>query len=144
MMKVLFFCAVFLVISTASADCGSKPDTLFSCKTKNGKRIELCIDQQNVRYTYGYPKKPPELSLSVPKEKISVEESGHRWREYAVAVSNGKTIYKVYSAYDTHSSKLSHEAGVQVTLPNGSVTTVYCAQGNVANNLQEFYLKSPR
>lgn len=145
MTKTIFACtAALLISSNAWAECGSARDTWFSCMTKKGKLIELCNEKTKIRYTFGFPNRPPEISLSVAKDGASTSQpdGNGRWWSYAVDIPNGSTIYSVFWGYDRITENHDVEAGVHVTLPNGKSTTVYCASNSeITNNLEDVDLK---
>lgn len=109
---------------------------LFSCATKNGKRIELTDAGKTIDYSFGKVGKP-DLALRVPRASATTYQwkGIGRYVNYEVNVPNGDTVYSVYSSLDK--IEQTWTGGVRVTVKGREVADVKCLES--AKNIDQLY-----
>lgn len=122
----------------AFAKCAAGQPTIFSCSTAKGKTIEVCDAGKTITYTFGSPQAKPEISLNVPRDKVTTFQwSGiGRYLSYAVDIPNGTTTYSVFHGIDRIIKEHAIEAGVNVLVDGKLLATVRCSSKNIVNNLE--------
>ncbi len=124
--------AAGLAFSTLShAACDKGATTVFSCVSKQGKRIQVCDAGKVIAYSFGHPNAKPEIVVLAPREQAST----YQWRgvgraiHYSIEVPNGDTTYRVFWSLDRLSETHRIDAGVEVEVGRKHVATVQCAEG---------------
>ncbi|HMS26253.1 MAG TPA: hypothetical protein PKC80_02640 [Burkholderiaceae bacterium] len=131
-----------LFAPNAIAKCASGKPTLFSCSTAKGKTIEVCDAGKMITYTFGSPQAKPEISLNVPRNKVTTFQWNGigRYLSYAVDIpndtANSKTTYSVFHGMDRITKEHAVEAGVNVLVDGKLLATVRCSGKNIINNLE--------
>ena len=146
MKKAALLATVFAITPlTAQAACQSEQQTLFSCMTAKGKRIQLCDQQQTLEYSFGKPSLKPEIVVQVPRSAATTSQwqGVGRWMSYSVGIPNGKTVYSVFWGVDRLSDEHGVEAGVNVEVEGKHVATVKCGEGStIIQNMEGIDLKA--
>lgn len=145
MKKTALLTALFLLSPlTVQAACQSEQQTLFSCTTAKGKRIQLCDQQQFLEYSFGKPSLKPEIVVQVPRSAASTSQwpGVGRWMSYSVEIPNGKTVYSVFWGVDRLSDEHGIEAGVNVEVDGKHAATVKCGdESKIIQNMEGIDLK---
>lgn len=126
------------------AACPSGAETLFFCNTqKANKQIELCDAGKTVNYSFGKKGQKPELAIAVPRSAASTFQwqGIGRWMSYSVNVPNANYVYNVFWGVDRLEEKHPIEAGVNVEKNGELLTTIYCKEKGLINNLEGVDLK---
>ncbi|TIC82044.1 hypothetical protein [Crenobacter intestini] len=115
----------------AGATCLHGEETVFACRTVQGKRIEVCDAGRTLSYAFGRPGQRPEIVLRVPRAAASTWQwqGVGRYLSYAVNLPNGNTEYSVFWGMDRLSDGHEVEAGVHVSIDGRPAATVRCAPG---------------
>lgn len=146
MTKAALFTAILLLSPiTVLAACQSEQQTLFSCMTAKGKRIQLCDQQQTLEYSFGKPSLKPEIVVQVPRSAASTSQwpGVGRWMSYSVEIPNGKTVYSVFWGVDRLSEEHGIEAGVNVEVNGKHAATVKCGEeSTIIQNMEGVDLKA--
>lgn len=131
--KVPLVFSLMLLCSSAFAN-----NTIFECKTDNGKSISVSQIGDEYEYTFGYLKKKPELSFrnkSNDVEKITPDDGDYSgsFLNTSLKMNNGAYAYEVYQSVDRtnpdDSDPLSrNESGVHVYKNSKHIATVLCAK----------------
>lgn len=135
----------YFLASSVLAACPSSSDTLFFCKTqKQHKQIELCDTGKTINYSFGKKGQKPELAMAVPRAEASTFQwqGIGRWMSYSVNVPNNGYVYNVFWAVDRLDDKHTIEAGVNVEKNGNLLTTIYCQEKGLINNLEGVDLKA--
>lgn len=135
----------FLFTNLALAACPSGSETLFFCNTKKAnKRIEVCDAGKTISYSFGKKGQKPELAISVPRSAASTYQwqGIGRYISYAVNIPNGAYNYNVFWGVDRLTEEHAVEAGVNVEKKGELLTTVYCQEKGLINNLEGVKLKA--
>lgn len=119
------------------AACPPK-NVIFSCQTEKGKFIEICDNKSTISYSFGVSNQPPEINVSVKRNKARTYQWNGMgsWMSYTVSIPNGKTTYSVFWGVDRNDENHPVEAGVQVNIADKTVATVKCAQDKITNNIE--------
>lgn len=136
--------AVTLSSQAALAACPANSKTLFFCNTqKANKQIELCDAGKTINYSFGKKGQKPELSIAVPRAEASTFQwqGIGRYISYAVNVPNGDYNYNVFWGVDRLTEEHAIEAGVNVEKKGELLTTIYCQEKGMINNLEGVKLK---
>lgn len=136
--------SLFLANSVLAA-CPSGSETLFFCNTaKLNKQIEVCDAGKTISYSFGKKGKKPELAIAVPRSQASTFQwqGIGRWMSYSVNIPNGAYNYNVFWGVDRLDDKHPIEAGVNVEKSGELVTTIYCQEKGLVNNLEGVDLKA--
>lgn len=147
-MKVLVFgisVGSLLMANLALAACPSGSETLFFCNTKKvNKQIEVCDAGKTISYSFGKKGQKPELAISVPRSQASTWQwqGIGRYISYAVNIPNGDYNYNVFWGVDRLTEEHAVEAGVNVEKKGELLTTVYCQEKGLINNLEGVKLKA--
>ncbi len=72
--------------------CAASEETIFSCTTKTGKQLAVCVGDEGAQYRFG--KDTPELMLSGGRWASAAYSGGG---EAQIAFDNGDTRYIVFS-----------------------------------------------
>jgi len=134
-----------LLSNLALAACPSGAKTLFFCKTKTAnKQIELCDAGKTISYSFGKKGQKPELAIAVPRAQASTFQwqGIGRYMSYAVNIPNGDFNYNVFWGVDRLTDEHAIEAGVNVEKKGELLTTVYCQENGLVNNLEGVKLKA--
>ena len=146
MTKAALLPAILLILPlSAQAACQSAQQTLFSCMTATGKRIQLCDQQQFLEYSFGKPSLKPEIVVQVPRSAASTSQwpGVGRWMSYSVEIPNGKTVYSVFWGVDRLSEEHGIEAGVNVEVNGKHAATVKCGEeSTIIQNMEGVDLKA--
>lgn len=146
MTKAALLTAILLISPiTVQAACQSEQQTLFSCMTAKGKRIQLCDQQQTLEYSFGKPSLKPEIVVQAPRSVASTSQwpGVGRWMSYTVEIPNGKTVYSVFWGVDRLSEEQGIEAGVNVEVEGKHVATVKCGEkSKIIQNIEGIDLKA--
>lgn len=98
----LFTAMAFFTVSGMShaKDCAGK--TVFSCKTKNNKIIQVCKKGNHYIYHYGRAGKKPELRLKRSSEQVIKTPWNGFGSHYhqSIGFKNGNVVYSVFSQYE--------------------------------------------
>lgn len=146
-MKVLVFgisVGSLLMANLALAACPSGSETLFFCNTKKAnKQIEVCDAGKTISYSFGKKGQKPELAISVPRSQASTWQwqGIGRYISYAVNIPNGDYNYNVFWGVDRLTEEHAVEAGVNVEKKGKLLTTIYCQEKGLINNLEGVKLK---
>ena len=133
-----------LLSQMALATCLSGAETLFFCNTqKANKQIELCDAGKTINYSFGKKGQKPELAIAVPRSAASTFQwqGIGRWMSYSVNVPNAEHVYNVFWGVDRLEEKHPIEAGVNVEKNGELLTTIYCKEKGLINNLEGVDLK---
>ena len=146
-MKKAALLATILVISpfTVQAACKNEQQTIFSCMTAKGKRIQLCDQQQTLEYSFGKASLKPEIVVQVPRSAATTTQwqGVGRWMSYSVEIPNGKTVYSVFWGVDRLSEEHGIEAGVNVEVNGKHAATVKCGEeSTIIQNMEGVDLKA--
>ncbi|MBK7026650.1 MAG: hypothetical protein IPH40_06920 [Polaromonas sp.] len=116
----------------------SWPANDFFCSTAKGKTIEVCDAGKTITYTFGSPQAKPEISLNVPRDKVTTFQWNGigRYLSYAVDIPNGTTTYSVFHGMDRITKEHAIEAGVNVLVDGKLLATVRRSGRNIVNNLE--------
>lgn len=124
--------------TTVMAACPSLDTTVFSCKTSNGKQVDICDAGKNLSYSFGKPGKP-ELAFSLPKSKaykyLWDGMTTSEWNE--VYIPRGNTTYVAYQAF--HRKERRSEHGLNVFINQKQVANIRCAS-NIQENIESINL----
>lgn len=134
-----------LLSNLAVAACPSGSETLFFCHTKKAnKQIEVCDAGKTISYSFGKKGQKPELAISVPRSQASTFQwqGIGRYISYAVNIPNGDYNYNVFWGVDRLTDEHAVEAGVNVEKKGELLTTVYCQEKGLINNLEGVKLKA--
>lgn len=134
-----------LFTNLALAACPSASKTLFFCNTqKANKQIEVCDAGKTISYSFGKKGQKPELAISVPRSQASTYQwqGIGRYISYAVNIPNGDYNYNVFWGVDRITEEHAVEAGVNVEKKGELLTTVYCQEKGLINNLEGVNLKA--
>ena len=120
----------------------AKNGMLFHCVTKNNKEIFLSDRGEFIDYSYGFRGRAPELSLSVPREKVTTFQwkGFGRWITYSITIPNGETKYTVFTSLDRVSDAHDSEAGVFATVGDNEVARILC-KDMITSNMMDVDLK---
>ncbi len=135
----------FLFTNLVFAACPSGSKTLFFCNTqKANKQIEVCDTGKTISYSFGKKGQKPELAISVPRSQASTYQwqGIGRYISYAVDIPNGDYNYNVFWSVDRITEEHAVEAGVNVEKKDKLLTTVYCQEKGLINNLEGVKLKA--
>ena len=104
--------------------------TLFSCKTRSGKKVLVCDAGKTLHYSFGKPDQKPELFLSVPRgnARTSQWRGLGRWIYYSVTIPNGNTSYSVFTSLDRMSDSHEFDAGLSVTVGDEEIARIDCME----------------
>lgn len=130
---------------TVQAACQSAQQTIFSCRTAKGKRIQLCDQQQTLEYSFGKSSLKPEIVVQVPRSAATTSQwqGVGRWMSYTVEIPNGKTVYSVFWGVDRLSDEHGIEAGVNVEVNGKHAATVKCGEeSTIIQNMEGIDLKA--
>lgn len=133
-----------LFSNLALAACPSGSETLFFCKTKKiNKQIEVCDAGKTINYSFGKKGQKPELAISVPRSQASTFQwqGIGRYMSYAVNIPNSDYNYNVFWGVDRLTEEHAVEAGVNVEKKGELLTTIYCQEKGLINNLEGVKLK---
>lgn len=76
--------------------CVQGEELVFVCTTTKGKRVQVCETRTDFSYSYGKPGVKPELSLRVPRNKVSYDNSqGASGYSVVLGIPNGQYTYSV-------------------------------------------------
>ena len=146
MTKAALLTAILLISPlSAQAACQSEQQTLFSCMTAKGKRIQLCDQQQTLEYSFGKPSLKPEIVVQVPRSAATTSQwqGVGRWMSYSVEMPNGTTVYSVFWGVDRLSDEHGIEAGVHVEVNGKHAATVKCGENSkIIQNMEGIDLKA--
>ncbi|MFZ1387483.1 MAG: hypothetical protein WBP46_12925 [Thiolinea sp.] len=134
-----------LVLTSAVVACPNNSETLFFCDTQKGnKQIEVCDAGKTISYSFGKKGQRPELALAVPRAEASTYQwqGIGRWMSYSVNIPNAEHVYTVFWGVDRLEEKHPIEAGVNVEKNGKLLTTVYCKEKGLINNLEGVDLKA--
>ena len=91
-MKIILIAALLLPLPALACGAGEKP--VFSCTTTKGKEIKVCQAPTAIKYSFGKPGQPPELTLSESNKTFLYEVDGGSASEYQTfTFKNGNTHY---------------------------------------------------
>lgn len=100
-MKTLF--ALIAFTNPAWALCNPDERTFLTCEFPNGKYVEVCMNDEYVRYRFGRLGQSPELHLARSygdgAEAVPWNGVGRAIWE-AVRLTNGDITYEVYGGFD--------------------------------------------
>lgn len=133
-----------LLTNAVWAACPRGAETLFFCNTqKANKQIELCDAGKTINYSFGKKGQKPELAIAVPRSAASTFQwqGIGRWMSYSVNVPNAEHVYNVFWGVDRLEEKHPIEAGVNVEKNGELLTTIYCKEKGLINNLEGVDLK---
>ena len=136
---------VYLFSTQLHAKCVKDSQTLFFCKIqKSGKLLEVCDAGKTIQYSFGKPRKKPELSLALPRNKVSTYQWAGvgRYEHYSVMIPNGDTTYTVFWGVDKLAEGFPEEAGVTVEIKGREVARILCVNKTVVHKLIDVNLKS--
>lgn len=136
--------ACLLMTNIAWAACPSGSETLFFCNTQKGnKQLEVCDAGKTISYSFGKKGQKPELAIAVPRAKASTWQwqGIGRWMSYSVNIPNGAYNYNVFWGVDRLTEEHKVEAGVNVEKNGKLLTTLYCQEKGLINNLEGVDLK---
>lgn len=137
--------ASLLLSNMALAACPSGTETLFFCNTQKAKKqIELCDAGKTINYSFGKKGQKPELAIAVPRSAASTFQwqGIGRWMSYSVNVPNANYVYNVFWGVDRLEEKHPIEVGVNVEKNGELLTTIYCQEKGLINNLEGVDLKA--
>lgn len=125
-MKKLIVVLALLSSGSAFATCPNSSKTVFQCTTNNNKVVQVCDAGKTIKYAFGKTNASPELTLSVPRNKVTTYQWDGigRYINYTVNIPNGKTIYQVSHSLDKHTQEES--AGISVTSNGKSLAEIPC------------------
>lgn len=141
---IAIFTWLFLITPLALADC-SLNQTLFSCLTKKGKKIEVCNLGSTIRYSFGKLKAKPEIVVTIPMSQVSATScyACGRYISSTVDIPNGNTIYSVYWGADKLDTDAPSSGGVSISINNEDKGSISCASAPVTNNTEGIKFKDP-
>lgn len=132
-----------LTSSSAFALCPVVRDTIFSCTFQNGATsVEICLDYDEVTYTYGPTGGPAELYLSQSLARIDYYPwpgaSATIWEE--VVFYNGDVAYAVHGATEriftedeTADAIIIETGGITVTEADQTLAILECDAESVGH-----------
>lgn len=130
--------------SQLQAKCNKNSKVLFSCKIqKSGKHLEVCDAGKTITYSFGKNHRKPELSLAVPRNKVSTYQWAGigRYENYSVIIPNGNATYSVFWGVDKLAKNFPEDAGVAVEIKGEEVAKILCINKTVEHNLIDVDLK---
>ena len=137
-MKIILIAALLLPLPALACGAGEKP--VFSCTTTKGKEIKVCQAPTAIKYSFGKPGQPPELTLSESNKTFLYEVDGGSASEYQTfTFKNGKTHYVLNNLSNFSKIGLngeieiqgSEEASLEVTQGGKSLATLECKQSTI-------------
>ncbi|MGL6013150.1 MAG: hypothetical protein ACRC0J_16865 [Shewanella oncorhynchi] len=138
-----FSIVIALFSSSIYAKCQVGSETIFSCMTAKGKKIEVCDAEKTISYSFGKLHDKPEIVVNVPRNQASTYQWNGvgRYMSYSVNIPNGNTVYSVFWSFDRLSEDDEIKAGVNVETNSKSVATVKCSGKNIEQNIEGITLK---
>jgi hypothetical protein len=137
--KNVLLMLAFMCSMTASATAGTVQKTIFACKTRSGKTVEVVDFGDSVRYSYGFLRKTPDLQFYVKLSQVTKDagqEAGPALHFHDLTIVNNGTTYEIgtlYSLVDGPGRVGSESADLQVSLGTKQLSDIYCRSVSVDN-----------
>ena len=127
--------ALTLALCLPSAALACPGDLLLSCPIGK-KRLELCLDDATLTYSFG-PAGRPELVLPTPIRDAAYQPWSGVGRAMwdAVSFQNKDITYEVWTSFDRLDETAVWEGGVNVLRGDALQASLTCAKGSVAGDL---------
>lgn len=130
--------------TSVAATCEPSAKTVFSCRTRAGKEIQVCDSGRTIDYAFGRPTQKPELVIRAARATAStVQWLGiGRSMSYSVEIPNRDVKYTVYWAVDRLDEEHPIDAGVMVERNGKQLARVRCLDDDkLIQNIEGIDLK---
>ena len=149
-MRIIVAALTLLTLpQTTFAECATPQDTFLSCTFSQGRKVvDVCVDGDNLTYSFGRVGKAPDLVMSVPVVDADYTPWPGIGRSIweSVAFQNQDARYEVSYVIDrifpedeTEDIQLEYYGYIEVIVGNESQIALSCDDGSVVSGGDSLY-----